>query len=102
MVKKTGQLRPVLGECTAGLCNLESGTQPQPIATPTNGITQWCNFQGPQMELQLRQLNTIIAMKRCVEDVECLRFKLRTFGIPLVDENKPETKILCDKEFSER
>ena len=34
-------------------------------------------------------------MKHCIEDVECLRFKLRMFGIPL-DENKPETRILCD------
>ena len=36
-----------------------------------------------------------IAMKHCIEDIECLRFKLRMFGIPL-DEHKPETRILCD------
>ena len=38
-----------------------------------------------------------IAMKHCIEDIEYLRFKLRIFGIPL-DENKPETRILCDNE----
>ena len=36
-----------------------------------------------------------IAMKHCIEDIECLRFKLRMFGIPL-DKYKPETRILCD------
>ena len=36
-------------------------------------------------------------MKHHVEDVECLRFKLRMFGIPL-NENKSETTILCDDE----
>ena len=48
------------------------------------------------MELQLHQFNAIMAMKRRTEDVEGSRFKLRTFGIPLVDENKPGTGILCD------
>ena len=33
------ELKPALGECTVSLCNLESGTKPQPIATPTNGMT---------------------------------------------------------------
>ena len=38
-----------------------------------------------------------IAMKDCIEDVQCLRFRLRTFGTPL-DENKPEIRISCDDE----
>ena len=38
-----------------------------------------------------------IAMKHVVEDIEYLRFKLRMFGVPL-DEDQPETKILCDNE----
>ena len=37
------------------------------------------------------------AMKHCIKDVECSRFELRMFGIPL-DEHKPETRILCDNE----
>ena len=36
-----------------------------------------------------------IALKRCIEDVEHLRFKLRMFGIPIHDDNEP-THILCD------
>ena len=36
-------------------------------------------------------------MKHCIEDIECLRFKLRMFGIPL-NKNKPETRILCDNQ----
>ena len=39
----------------------------------------------------------LTAMKHCIEDVECLRFELRMFGIPF-DEHKPETRILCDDE----
>ena len=38
-----------------------------------------------------------MAMKHCIEDFECLWFKLRMFGIPF-DEHKPETRILCDDE----
>ena len=37
------------------------------------------------------------AMKHCIEDIECLRFNLRMFGIPF-NENEPETRILCDNE----
>ena len=36
-----------------------------------------------------------MAMKHCIEDIECLRFELRMFGIPF-DEHKPETRIPCD------
>jgi hypothetical protein len=36
-----------------------------------------------------------IALKHCIEDVEHLRFKLRMFGIPIVN-NGEATKILCD------
>ena len=36
-------------------------------------------------------------MKHCIEDIECLRFKLRMFGIPF-DEHKPETRMLCNNE----
>ena len=35
------------------------------------------------------------AIKHCIEDIECLRFELRMFGIPF-DEHKPKTRILCD------
>ena len=38
-----------------------------------------------------------VAVKHCVEDIDCLRFKLRMFGIP-PNEHKPETRILCDNE----
>ena len=38
-----------------------------------------------------------IAMRHCIEDVEAIRFKLRCFGIP-IDEEEPETLILCDNE----
>ena len=37
------------------------------------------------------------AMKHCTEDIECLRFELRMFGIPF-NEHKPETRTLCDDE----
>ena len=37
------------------------------------------------------------AMKHCIEDVECLRFELRIFGIPF-DQHKPKTRILCDNQ----
>ena len=36
-------------------------------------------------------------MKHCVEDIECLRFEPRMFGIPF-NEHKPETRIPCDNE----
>ena len=35
-------------------------------------------------------------MKQCVEDIEFLRFKLRMFGIPIL--NDEPTGILCDNE----
>ena len=38
-----------------------------------------------------------VAMKHCIEDVECLRFELRMFGIPL-NEHEPETRIPCSNE----
>ena len=37
------------------------------------------------------------AMKHCVEDIECSRFKLRMFGVPF-DQHKPKTQILCDNQ----
>ena len=37
-----------------------------------------------------------IALKHCIEDIEQLRFKLRMFGIPIV--NDEPTYILCDNE----
>ena len=36
-------------------------------------------------------------MKKCIEDIEHLRFKLKMFGIPL-SEYQPVTLIFCDNE----
>ena len=37
-----------------------------------------------------------LALKACIEDVEYLRFKLRMFGIPIL--NKDATNLFCDNE----
>ena len=38
-----------------------------------------------------------ISLKQCIEDIENLRSKLRTFGIPL-SEDQPDTLILFNNE----
>ena len=38
-----------------------------------------------------------VATRHCVEDIECLRLKLRMFGTPL-GESRPETRILRGNE----
>ena len=39
----------------------------------------------------------VYSLKKCIEDVEHLRFKLPMFGIP-ISEYQPSTVILCDNE----
>jgi hypothetical protein len=40
-----------------------------------------------------------IALKHCIEDIEFLRFKLRMFGVPLMEENgSTATRVFCDNE----
>ena len=56
---------------------------------------KWCSKQQQMVETSAF-LAEFIAMKNCIEDVEHLRFKLRMFGVPLIDGHA--THIFCDNE----